>query len=142
LGRIIKEIRFRKFGAQFGDTFTLLDFGIRQQEPRYILMDLQWHVADVRTGCAVFIHFVDREGSVCFQGDYSMDGEIPDSLGFAYSRRSVVVPGEIASGAYRVRLGVWSPAARQHLSLERFRSCDRELPGHYYNSVLLKSIAI
>jgi hypothetical protein len=142
LGRIIKEIRLRRFGAVFSGVLALLYFELRQQDPRIIVIDLHWHLTKMRTGWAVFIHFLDGEGRICFQGDYSLDGEAPDALGFVYSRRVVAVPREVARGTYRVRLGVWSPAESRHLPLSRVQGCDREPPGDYHNAVLLDVVTI
>ena len=142
LGWMIKEIRLLRFGAVFSETFTLLCFRLHQQEPRNLVMDLQWHLTKAKAGTAVFIHFLDREGKLCFQGDYSLDTEAPDALGFVYSRRVVVVPREVGGGAYRVRLGVWSPSESRHLPLSRVRGCHREPPGEYHNAVLLNVFTV
>ena len=142
LGRIIKEIRLLRFGAVFSRTITLLYFKVQQQDPHNIVMDVHWHLTKRQPGWAVFIHFLDYEGNLCFQGDYSLDGEAPDALGFVYSRRVVAVPREVVRGAYRVRLGVWSPAERRHLRLSRVHGLHREPPGPYHNAVLLNVFTI
>jgi hypothetical protein len=142
LGRTIKEIRLLRFGAVFSRTLVLLHFKLHQQQVNTLVMDLHWHLAKVRAGWTVFIHFLDCEGNVCFQGDYSLDGEVPDALGFVYSRRIVAVPREVAGGAYRVRLGVWSPSESRHLPLSRVRGCHREPPGPYHNAVLLSVFTV
>jgi hypothetical protein len=142
LGWMIKEIRLLNFGAVFSGTLTLLYFQIHQQGPHNIVMDLHWHLAKKRAGWAVFIHFLDCDGKLCFQGDYSLDSEVPDALGFVYSRRIVVVPREIARGVYRVRLGVWSPSESCHLPLGRVHGCRREPPGPYHNAIHLNVFTI
>jgi hypothetical protein len=142
LGRMIKEIRLLRFGAVFSGTLTLLYFQLHQQESHNLVIDLHWHQTKRKAGWAVFIHFLDCEGRMCFQGDYSLDGEVPDALGFVYSRRMVVVPREVLRGTYRVRLGVWSPGESRHLPLSRVRGCRREPPGAYQNAVLLSAFTI
>jgi hypothetical protein len=142
LGGLIKAIRLQRFGAVFSDTLTLLHFKLQQPGTRHIVMNLHWHLTERPEGWAVFIHFVDGQGNLCFQGDYSLDGETPDALGFVYSRRVVVVPQEVVCGVYQVRLGVWSPAESRHLPLSRVHGCHREPPGPYHNAVLLDVVTI
>jgi len=142
LGRFIKEIRMRKFGAEFAGTLTLLHFQVNRAAPNKLVLDLSWHTSEIPAGWSVFIHFVDGPGEMRFQGDYSLEGEVPDRLGFLYSRRSVDIPREVAPGDYRVRLGVWSPSENQHVPLTRFRGCDREPPGWCHNAVILSSFTI
>jgi hypothetical protein len=142
LGWMIKETRLLKFGAVFSRTLTLVSFQLHQQGPRNIVMDLHWHVSKKKSGWAVFIHFLDNQGELRFQGDYSLDGEVPDALGFVYSRQIVAVPREVVGGAYRVRLGVWSPSQSRHLPLGRVRGCRREPPGPYHNAVLLNTFTM
>ena len=137
LGRKIKDHRLRKFGAVFSGTLTLTRFQIHQPEPRTIAMDLQWHLTVPAAGWVVFIHFLAEDGSPRFQGDYPLDGEMPDQLDFVYSRQTVVVPRNIPDGSYRVRLGVWVPSKNEHLPLESLCGCDREAPGPYGESILL-----
>jgi hypothetical protein len=142
LGETIKEIRFKRSGAEFAGVLMLLHFELHQQEPRTLIMDLHWYLGEMRNGWTVFIHFLDSQGNLCFQGDYPLDGEAPDALGFAYSRRTVVVPPEVADGTYRVRLGAWSPSERQHLPLSRVRGFLREPPGAYHNAILLDEFTV
>ena len=142
LGRFIKEVRLRRFGAEFDGTLTLLDFQAHRPGPHKLVLDLSWHTTEVHSGWSVFIHFLDGQGEVRFQGDYPLEGEVPDRLGFVYSRRTVDIPREVSKGEYRVRLGVWFPTGRQHVPLTRFRRCDREPPGWCHNAVILTSITI
>jgi hypothetical protein len=142
LGRAIKEIRLFKYGVVFSRTLALLYFDLYQQGSDSLVMDLHWHETKAPAGWAVFIHFVDAEGNVCFQGDYSLDGEVPDRLGFVYTRRTVAIPREAPRGAYRVRLGVWCPSESRHLPLGRVRGCRREPPGPYHNAVILKAFNV
>lgn len=142
LGGLVKEVRLRRFGAVFSDTLTLLYFKLQQRGTHNIVMHLHWHLTERPAGWAVFIHFVDGQGNLCFQGDYSLDGETPDALGFVYSRRVVVVPQEVVRGVYQVRLGVWSPAESRHLPMSRVHGCHREPPGPYHNAVLLDVVTI
>jgi hypothetical protein len=142
VGWAIKEGRLMRFGAAFSGGLTLLQFRISQPEPRTLAMGLQWYCAARRSGQAVFIHFLDRDGALRFQGDYSLDGQTPDPLGFAYSRRSVPIPEGVVSGTYRVRLGVWLPNESRHLPLRRTRGCAREQSDGYRDSVLLDAFTI
>lgn len=142
VGWAIKEGRLTRFGVAFSGGLTLLHFRVFQPEPRTLVMDLQWHFTVRRSGQAVFIHFLNRDGALCFQGDYSLDGQTPDPLGFAYSRRSVPVPEGVAAGTYRVRLGVWLPGESRHLPLGRTRGCARDQSGQYRDSVLLDGLTV
>jgi hypothetical protein len=142
VGWAIKEGRLTRFGAAFSGGLTLLHFRISQAGPRTLAMDIHWHFAARRSGQAVFIHFLDRDGELRFQGDYSLDGETPDPLGFAYSRRSVTIPEGVAAGTYRVRLGVWLPNEGRHVTLGRTRGCVREHAGAYGDSVLLDAFTV
>lgn len=141
-GRIIKSFRFRKFGAEFSRDLTLLRFLLRRETPRTLILELQWHTTHVGDERSVFIHFVDAADEIRFQGDYSLDGETPDALGYFYSRRRVEVPEEAPVGTYRVRLGVWSPAENRHATLGRFRGCIQEPAGWCHNAVVLDSVEI
>jgi hypothetical protein len=142
LGRLIKEMRARRYCAEFAGALMLLHFELDWREPRTLIMDLHWYLGEMRTGWTVFIHFLDLQGNLCFQGDYPLDGEAPDALGFTYSRRTVAIPPEVASGTYRVRLGAWAPSERRHLGLSRIKGFRRELPGAYHNAILLDEFAI
>lgn len=142
LGWAMKEVRFARFGAVFSKTITLISFEVSQPQPRTLVMDLKWHFSAPLAGEAVFIHFLDKDGILRFQGDYSFTGENPDRLGFSYSRRTVPVPPDVAPGAYRVRLGVWLPAEGRHLSLGRTRGCGPDAAGGYRDAVLLPSFTI
>jgi hypothetical protein len=142
LGRMIRDIRSRKYSAEFAGVLMLVHFELHRQEPRNLMMDLHWYLAETRPGWNVFIHFLDSEGNLCFQGDYPLDGETPDALGFVYSRRTVAIPQDIARGVYRVRLGAWSPSERRHLPLGRLRGYLREQPGPYHNAILLDEFTI
>jgi hypothetical protein len=142
LGWFIKEDQLRRFGAEFAGTLTLLHFRVDRPEPNTLVLDLSWHIAEIYAGSSVFIHFLDGQGEVCFQGDYPLEGEVPDRLGFVYSRRSVEIPREITPGDYRVRLGVWYPSDRQTVLLTRFHGCDREASGWHHNAVILSSVTI
>lgn len=142
LAQLIKEDRLRRFGAEFANTLALLDFRIDRPEPNTLVLDLTWHITEMYAGSSVFIHFLDSSGAVRFQGDYPFEGEVPDRLGFVYSRRTIDIPREVAPGEYRTRLGVWFPRVRQIVTLTRFYGCDREAPGWYHNAVLLSPFAI
>lgn len=142
LGRMIQEIRLQRFGAQFERSLTLLHFSSRVDGPRRLSLDLHWHARVIRSGWAVFIHFVDPGGGLRFQADYALDGEAPDALNFVYSRKAVLVPQDAPQGVYRVRLGVWSPREGKLLKLTRFRGCRREERGIFHDSVILDTLEI
>jgi len=142
IGRFIKNVRLWRFGVEFARSLTLWHFQIRQDQPRVLAMDLRWHVGKIQGGWWVFVHFVDSSGEIRFQGDYSLRGAVPDSLGFVYSRRLVAVPAEVSPGDYHVRLGVWSPGTASHLQLTQFRGCQREPASWCDNAVLLGTVTI
>jgi len=142
LGQMIKQFRFRKFGAEFDGTMTLLHFRLQRETPRRLLLDLQWHISQACAGRSVFIHFLDASDEIRFYGDYALDGESPDMLGFVYSQRRVEVPRDVPAGTYRVRLGVWRPAENKLLALGRFRGCIQERTEWRNHSVILDSVEI
>ncbi len=142
LGLAIKRFRFRKFGAEFDGAFTLFDFRLHHESPRRLVLDLHWHLTQIGDGRSVFIHFVDAADEVRFYGDYPLDGEEPDVLGFLYSRRLVEVPKEAPAGMYRVRLGVWCPAENRLTALGRFRGCLQASGTWYHHAVILDSVEI
>jgi cephalosporin hydroxylase len=142
LGLAIKSYRFLRFGAKFDCGLTLLSFKLRVETPRTVILDLQWHATRIDAGLSVFIHFVDAADEIRFQGDYPLEIESPDTLGFIYSRRRVEVPKETPAGMYRVRLGVWRPTENKHVRLDRFRGCQREPAGWCHDAVILSSIEL
>lgn len=145
LGRFIREVRLRRFGAEFAGILTLLRFEIERPKPRTLVLDLSWHawhIAEIYAGWSVFIHFLDRGGEVRFQGDFPLEGEVPDRLGFVYTRRTIDIPPEAAAGDYRIRLGVWHPSEDRTVLLTRFRGCDRGPSGWFHNAVMLSSVKI
>ena len=137
LGSLIKRMRFRKFGAEFDRDLTLLGFHVNKETPCIWTVELQWHACQVIEGLSVFIHFVNTNGDIRFQADYPLEDEVPDVLGFFYSRRRVDVPTDAEPGSYRVRLGVWRPSEKRHLELRRFHGCHQETSGWARNAVLL-----
>lgn len=142
LGQLIKQFRFRKFGAEFDGTMTLLQFRLQRETPRRLVLDFQWHISQGCAGRSVFIHFLDASDEVRFYGDYALDSEAPDMLGFVYSQRRVEVPKDVPAGTYRVRLGVWRPAENKLLALRHFRGCFQESTGWRNHSVILHSVEI
>ena len=142
LGLAIRSLRFRKFGARFEGGLTLMDFRLRWETPRALVLDLQWHVTRLGEGLSVFIHFVDVADEIRFQADYPLESEVPDVLGFFYSRRRVEIPKDAPAGMYRVRLGVWSPIEKSHLKLRRFHGCRRDPAAWCQNAVILDSIEV
>jgi hypothetical protein len=142
LGLVIKGFRFRNFGAKFAGGLTLLHFRLRRETPRSLILELQWHATHIGDGLSVFIHFVDAADEIRFQGDYPLENEARDALGFFYSRRLIEVPKEAPAGMYRVRLGVWCPSENRHVKLYRFRGCYQEPAGWCHNAVILNSIEI
>lgn len=142
LGQLIKQFRFRKFGAEFDGTMTLLHFRLQCEMPRRLVLDLQWHISQACAGRSVFIHFLDASDEIRFYGDYALDGEAPDMLGFVYSQRRVEAPKDVPAGTYRVRLGVWRPAENKLLALGRFRGCLQARAGWRDHAVILDSVEI
>ena len=142
LGRLIKEARLLRFGAEFAGGLTLLACQLQPQGAAALSLALQWYGPEIRREWSVFIHFLDQRGEILFQGDYPLARHRPDVLGFFYDRRAVQIPKEAPGGEYRIRLGVWSPSERIHLPLTRFRGCFRETPGWCHNAVLLDSLKL
>ena len=142
IGLAIRSFRFGKFGAKFDGGLTLLDFWLRWETPGTVILELQWHATRLGEGFSVFIHFVDAADEIRFQGDYPLESEAQDALGFFFSRRRVEVPKETSPGTYRVRLGVWRPAENRHMRLRRFHGCRQEPPGWCQNAVIVDSVEI
>ena len=142
IGLVIKHFRSRKFGAEFDGALTLLRFRLRRETPRSWVLELQWHFTSIGGGRAVFIHFLDVADEVRFYGDYPLEGEVPDALGFFYSRRHVEVPKEAPAGTYRVRLGVWCPMENKLAALSLFRGCFQATAEWYQHAVMLDSVEI
>jgi hypothetical protein len=142
IGLVIKHLRFRKFGAEFDGGLTLLHFRLRREMPRRLVLELQWHLTQVCGGRSVFIHFLDVADEVRFYGDYPLDGEAPDALGFFYSRRHVEVPKEVPAGTYRVRLGVWRPEENKLEALKLFHGCFQATAEWSHHAVVLDSVEI
>lgn len=142
VGRILKNLRLLRFGAEFARSVTLLHFQIHQDQPRALALDLQWHLKKINPDWSVFIHFIDGSGEIRFQGDYALRDAVPDLLGFVYARRLVVVPAWVPPGNYRVRLGVWLPGAECHLRLTRRRGCRRDSAGWCQNGILLGTVTV
>lgn len=142
IGRFIKNMRLRRFGAEFARSLTLWHFQIRQEQPRVLALDLRWHAENLAADWHVFIHFVDASGEIRFQGDYPLKGVILDLFGFAYSRRQVAVPAETPGGNYHVRLGVWSPGDGGRLELTQFRGCQRDPADGWRDAVMVGTVTI
>jgi hypothetical protein len=142
LGLAIRRFRFRKFGANFAGGLTLLHFRLRRETACTLILDLQWHATHIGDGLSVFIHFVDAADQIRFQGDYPLESDASDALGFFYSTRRVEVPKETPAGKYRVRLGVWLPAENRHVELLRFKGCLRDPAEWCHNAVVLDSVEI
>jgi len=139
LGRLIKQARLLRRGAEFAGQATLLDCRARLDPPGRLILDLQWHCPRTRPQWWVFVHFLDSRGEIRFQGDHRLEEGDPDELGFLELRRIISPPSD-ARGEFRIRLGVWTPDQGIHLSLTRCRGWGREAPGWCHNAVLLGSI--
>lgn len=137
LGWLVQKGRLLRFGAEFAGGLSLLGFFHEREDRRQFNFYFRWRCRHVQPEWQVFLHFLDPQGAIRFQGDHSLSGVVPDPLGFLYLRRTVEAPPEIAPGRYRIRLGVWIPQERVHLKLLRYRGCVREVPGWCHNAVLL-----
>jgi hypothetical protein len=142
IGLLIKHFRFQGFGAEFDGGLTLLRFRVRREMPRRLVLELQWHSTHVGGGRSVFIHFLDAADEIRFHGDYPLEGEPPDALGFFYSRRQVEVPKEAPAGMYRVRLGVWRPTENKLEALKLCRGCLQATAEWCHHAVILDSVEI
>ena len=139
IGSGIKALRLLKFGAEFNRKLTLLSFDMHHIDQSKIILRLCWHASGVLSDWTAFIHFLDEEGAIRFQGDYSLDAQAPNAFGILYSQRNIEVPAEVPAGTYRVRIGIWSPRADVHMPLTRFRGCLRESTHWCRNAVILES---
>lgn len=142
LGRLAQELRLLRFGAEFAGGLTLLAFFFEPEDRRKFNFYFQWRCRKIQPDWHVFLHFLNPEGKICFQGDHPIGSVGPDALGFLFLRRTVDVPPEIAPGTYRIRLGVWIPQEQTHLPLLRHRGCLQEQPGWCHNTVLLGNLEV
>jgi len=121
-GRIVKSLRRIGFGAQFGDTLTLLRCDRRTSPDGQVVFDFEWHAADIDPDWIVFLHFLDESGATRMQGDHKLGVHRQDPWGFVTYSRSIPVAEEHLGKTYQLRLGVWSPARKMRLAVSAGRS--------------------
>jgi hypothetical protein len=140
--KVFKTVRCRMFSAEFDGCLTLLSYRIRMDGPSAILVDLLWYADQIPLNWWVFVHFLDEEGSIRLQGDYSLPHGPTGRLRLLPNQRRIDVPEALRGNAYRLRLGVWSPVEGRHLPLTKFRGCVRDAAGGLQNAVVLGSYSI
>ena len=86
--------------------------GFQQAGPRAFAYQLQWQVLDGPAGTTLadFIHFVDKNGNVAFQGDYLLS--VPTSLWkpgqIIVDSNLINLPSGLADGIYSMRIGLFA----------------------------------
>lgn len=138
-GRMVRWVCSRSFCAEFGGSLTLLSFRVRLEHSSVLELDLLWHAEFVPAQCFVFVHFTDETGAIRFQADHQLPSGQTGPLRLLPSRSSVPIPQDIAAGACRMRLGVWSPPANAHLPLTKSRGCTPDSSHGFPEAVILGS---
>lgn len=137
-----KAVRSLRFVVEFAGSLTLLSYRIRTDAPSGILVDLLWHAGQLPPDWWVYIHFLDREGTIRLQGDYALPPGSGTRLKLLPNQRRIEVPADLSGQAYRIRLGVWSPAEGRHLPLTKFRGCIRDTSEGFGSAVILDSFKV
>jgi glycosyltransferase involved in cell wall biosynthesis len=125
-GRMVKAVRRIRFGAQFGDSLTLLRCTRRIDGNRQVVFDFEWHAADMDPDWTVFIHFLDESGATRVQGDHALCIYRQDPWGFVTYSFGIPIAEEHLGKTYQLRLGVWSPQKKERLPVTRCRSLEVE----------------
>ena len=125
-GTIVKSFRRIRFGAQFGDSLTLLRCNRRTDGSRHVIFDFEWHAADMDPDWTAFIHFLDESGAIRVQGDHELCIHWQDPWGFITYSFSVPIAEADLGKTYQLRLGVWSPRRKERLPVTRCRSLQVE----------------
>ena len=128
-GTIVKSFRRIRFGAQFGDSLTLLRCNRRTDGSRHVIFDFEWHAADMDPDWTAFIHFLDESGAIRVQGDHELCIHWQDPWGFITYSFSVPIAEADLGKTYQLRLGVWSPRRKERLPVTRCRSLQVEAAG-------------
>jgi hypothetical protein len=140
--RVVQQARLLRFGAEFAGGLTLLRFCFTVEDRRKYAFYFQWRCLHLRPEWRVFLHFLNPDGDISFQGDHALGEAVPEASGLLYLRQAVEAPAETPEGLYRIRLGVWTPGQKEHLPLLRHRGCRRESPGWCHDAVLLGSLRV
>ena len=121
-GRVLTAVRRTWFGAQFGDSLTLLRCNRRTNGRRQAIFDFEWHAADMDPDWTVFLHFLDESGAIRLQGDHELCIHRQDPWGFVGYSFGVPIAEDHLGKTYQLRLGVWSPRRKERLQVSRCRS--------------------
>lgn len=125
-GRAMTAVRSIRFGAQFGDSLTLLRCNRRIDGNRHVVFDFEWHTSDMDPDWTAFLHFVDENGAIRMQGDHALGFHRQDPWGFVTYSFGIPIAEEHLGKTYRLRLGVWSPQKKERLPVSRCRSLEAE----------------
>jgi hypothetical protein len=86
---------------------------------------LRWDVAEAdsrRCRAAVWVHVLDADGRIAFQGDHALQADLAIPSGVRTLGMSeywpMPVPASIKPGTYKVRVGLWVPYQRLRLTAE------------------------
>lgn len=125
-GTIVSAFRRNWFGAQFGDSLTLLRCNRHTDGNRHVIFDFEWHAADMDPDWTAFIHFLDESGAIRMQGDHELCIHQQDPWGFISYSFSVPISEADLGNTYQLRLGVWSSRRKERLPVSRCRSLQAE----------------
>lgn len=111
-------------GAVLGDVVRLAGYSVFPREVvagDAVQVQLAWQaVAEMETAYRVFVHVVDGEGRLLAQDDGEPVTWTRPTPGWAVGEvvvdsREVAVPGEVAAGAYEIRVGLYVPGGARLL---------------------------
>ena len=68
-----------------------------------------WDAEPLASNCAVFVHFVNAQGQMVFQGDHDPSVTTTRWSGRVEYGRTTIVPDNMAPGRYDVVIGLWDP---------------------------------
>lgn len=142
IGEWIRRLHFLRFGVAFEGDLSLLRFRCVPDGPRRLRLDMVWQGRSLRPEWRVFVHFLDANGEICFQGDHVFGRRLLDRLGFLYYGVLVPLPREVAPGEYAIRMGIWLPDEQRHLRVYGFRGVRQEQPGWCENSIYVGACRI
>ena len=125
-GSLTKSVKLATFGAQFGDSLTLLRSQVKFTVERELAFSFQWHSPRIRPEWMVFVHFLDENGGTQIQADHRLWQYDQDPWGFVtYAFKFCVAESHLGK-SYRVRLGVWNPEENVRLPVTSGRGLTIE----------------
>lgn len=74
----------------------------------------RWNAVKTATSNTVFVHFVDKNGKISFQGDYAPSPATNNTAwkGLLSQQRQVTIPAALPAGTYSIRVGLYNKNGR------------------------------